>query len=233
MAKAIIKNIIKAGGLEIKRYNRRTGYYDNLYNKYQHYTMIPKDYFLDNLALCEKFGDTSGAFVECGVWRGGMSAAVAELLKSKNKEIHLFDSFQGLPPAQEIDGKEAVQWQSDVTSPNFFDNCNAEEHSAIEAMAMAKYQLYYIHKGWFDKTVPLYDGGEIAILRLDGDWYDSIMVCLRHLFPKVSKGGIVIIDDYYTWDGCARAVHDYLSSTQSTTRILQWNNQIAYLIKKD
>jgi O-methyltransferase len=233
MAKAIIKEIFKAGGIEIKRYNRRLEFYHSLYTKYHHYTMIPKEYFMINLAICENFAATSGSFVECGVWRGGMSAAIAEILESTKKDFHLFDSFEGLPPAKEIDGLEALQWQSDVTSPNFFDNCKADEEMAVAAMTMSNCKDYQIYKGWFDQTLPTYKGGDISILRLDADWYDSIMVCMKNLYPRVVTGGVVIIDDYYTWDGCSKAIHDYLSSVNSSSRVFQWNNEIAYLIKKD
>jgi O-methyltransferase len=69
--------------------------------------------------------------------------------------------------------------------------------------------------GWFDETVPplarRLRGEGIALLRLDGDWYESTTVCLEHLEPLVHEEGVIVIDDYYAWDGCARAVHDYLS----------------------
>ena len=88
-------------------------------------------------------------------------------------------------------------------------------------------------KGWFSDTVPHHPNQPIALLRLDGDWYDSTMVCLQNLYPKVVTGGIIIIDDYYSWDGCSKAVHDYLSSIQSVSRILTGFNRIAYIVKKD
>ena len=74
---------------------------------------------------------------------------------------------------------------------------------------------------------------EIAILRLDGDWDAySVKECLVKLFPLVSENGLVIIDDYYTWDGCSKAVHDYLSEVKSPSRVFQWKNQVAYIIRK-
>lgn len=214
----------------MRRYDARVDLYRALHRKYHGLTMIPEDAFVCNLELCERFKDLAGSYVECGVWRGGMSAAIAEVIG--NKELHLFDSFEGLPPAKEIDGQEAIQWQKDVTSPHYYDNCSAEESAVIKAMTLAGHSRYLTYKGWFDQTLPKYNGGPIAILRLDGDWYDSIMVSLRHLFPQVVSGGLVILDDYYTWDGCAKAVHDYLAQTQHPSRIYQWKNQVAYLIKK-
>jgi O-methyltransferase len=194
--------------------------------------MVPRESFLQNLELCRTFGHVDGDFVECGVWRGGMSAAIAEVL-GKERSVHLFDSFAGLPPAQEIDGKEALDWQRNTTAPGYFDNCAAEERYVVEAMRLAGHTRYTLHRGWFEKTIPGALRTPIGILRLDGDWYDSIRICLEHLFPLVSEGGIVVLDDYYTWDGCSRAVHDYLSATRSPSRVHQWRDHVAYILKKN
>jgi Macrocin-O-methyltransferase (TylF) len=75
-------------------------------------------------------------------------------------------------------------------------------------------------------------GRSIAVLRLDGDWYDSTMLCLEHLFPLVVPGGLMLIDDYYTWDGCARAVHDYLSREQAAGRIEKTSGGVTYIVHR-
>ena len=84
--------------------------------------------------------------------------------------------------------------------------------------------------GWFEKTLPgvRIDNG-IALLRLDADWYESTIACLENLYDQVVPGGIVIVDDYYTWDGCARAVHDFLAHRKVTARVRQWASAICYL----
>src|SRR5262249_42322226 len=66
---------------------------------------------------------------------------------------------------------------------------------------------------------PTFVSPNIAVLRLDGDWYDSTMICLRKFWNHVLPGGIIIIDDYFAWDGCTRAVHDFLSSIRANERI--------------
>jgi hypothetical protein len=108
----------------------------------------------------------------------------------------------------------------------------AEQTYAEEAMAKAGESRFKIYKGWFNETVPgvRVDSG-IALLRLDGDWYESTMVCLEAFYPQVVKGGMILIDDYFIWDGCSRAVHDYLSKTQSTDRIRHTPEGVAYLVK--
>lgn len=230
MAKGLIKKIARLGGVDLTRYNRIQDTYRSLYKKYQSFTMIPEDIFINNLELSNQFLHLNGDIVECGVWRGGMTAALAEVAGTKRK-IHLFDSFEGLPPAQEIDGADALAWQKNTNSDSFFDNCTADESFAMEAMKKSG-AIYRLYKGWFQNTLDQYEGTPIAILRLDGDWYESVKVCLDKLYPLVTKGGVVIIDDYYTWAGCARAVHDYLAETKSESRLYQWRNTVAYLIKQ-
>lgn len=195
--------------------------------------MIPEKEFIQNLELTTQFKKVQGIVVECGVWRGGMSAAIADVLGSE-RSYYLFDSFAGLPPAKSIDGEGAIAWQNNKSSETYYDNCSAEMKWAQEAMSLsAGKNTCIIIKGWFNETLSKFDPNEkIAVLRLDGDWYDSTMECLNSLYPKVNSGGLIIIDDYYLWDGCAKAVHDYLSKNEIPARIKQFNNgNIHYIVK--
>ena len=193
--------------------------------------MIPESTFVKNLNLCNSFKNIKGNIIECGVWRGGMIAAIAELLGNE-RTYYLFDSFEGLPKAQEIDGEAAIIWQNDKEAPMYYDNCKAEVHYAENAMKLASIKNYQTVQGWFSETLPKFNASEeIAILRLDGDWYDSITQCLNYLYPLVAKGGLIIVDDYYLWDGCSRAVHDYLSSHNIPDRIYQLDNNNCYIVK--
>ncbi|GIU82442.1 MAG: hypothetical protein D6687_12035 [Acidobacteria bacterium] len=216
----------------VKQQIRKTRY-RAIYRKYQNLTMVPYENFVPNLELCEKFKDVEGCVVECGVWRGGMSAAMAEIL-GPERNYYLFDSFEGLPQAQEIDGREAIEWQSRKDAPNYFDNCRAEIEFAQKAMALAKVPNVNIVKGWFKDTLPKAEFKEpIAILRLDCDWYESTMECMENLYPKVAKGGLIIMDDYYFWEGFSKAIHDYLSKYKLPERINQWkNSDVYYIIKR-
>jgi O-methyltransferase len=199
--------------------------------KFKGFSMVPSGHYVENLLLCSRFIDKKGVYVECGVWKGGMTAGMASLL-GNGFEYHLFDSFEGLPPAQSIDGASAIEWQNNTSSGAFYDNCKADKEDAAKAMKLSGAENFFLHKGWFDETLPQFKIESIDILRIDGDWYDSVMTCLKNLFPKVKEGGIIIIDDYYTWDGCTKAVHDYLSETQSSSKIFMYNNSIAYIEKR-
>jgi len=215
--------------LKNKQKTERLG---SLYDKYSEFTMIPKQDFMDCLDLVSRFKDIPGSVVECGVWRGGMIAGMSEITGAE-RTYYLFDSFEGLPEAKEIDGKAAIEWQKNVDSPGYFDNCKAEMEWAEKAMKKANITNYKLVKGWFDKTIPGYSfDSPITILHLDADWYDSTMVCLENLFPKVATGGIIILDDYHTWDGCSKAVHDYLSQNKRSERIDRAYSSGCYLIKK-
>lgn len=211
----------------------RQNRYAKIYRKVKKFTMVPEIEFYDNLCLVEFYGVAKGCVVECGVWKGGMSAAIAKLLGTE-RAYFLFDSFEGLPPAKDIDGKGAIAWQADKSSPFYFDNCKANESDAITAMKMVGSENFKTIKGYFNETLPDFKSQEkISVLRLDGDWYDSTMECLINLYPHVAEKGLIIIDDYYLWEGCRKAVHDYLSRNSLPDRIRQFNNGNVYYIIKN
>ena len=202
----------------------------SIYQRYQSFTMIPFEYFATNLFLCMDLAPADGCFIECGVWRGGMSAGIADVLP--NRTCHLFDSFEGLPPAREIDGSAALEWQSRVNSPIYYDNCRAERSFAERAMAQSAARECHIVQGSFSDTLNSFRPHEpIAVLRLDGDWDHFHHQCLNALFPHVMPGGLIIVDDYYTWDGCTRAVHDYLSRNGLCNRISQADGRVCFIQK--
>jgi O-methyltransferase len=205
--------------------------YQKIYTKYKEFTMIPEGIYIKNLKLAEELKNQTGDVVECGVWRGGMIAGISEIL-GKEHHYYLYDSFEGLPAAKEIDGKTALEWQNNKEGAYYHDNCKAEIDFSNKAMSLAGVD-YTCVKGWFDETVPTNTHSKISLLRLDGDWYESTLTCLKHLYPRVVKNGLILIDDYYTWDGCSRAVHDYLSSIQSVSRIYTGLGEVAFIRKND
>jgi hypothetical protein len=184
-----------------------------------------------------------GVFVECGTWRGGCS--VAMLLAQRIafgevlRPVYMLDSFAGLPNVEPRDGPLSAAWQAGADPAKFFDNCKAAAEDLDRLLVAQRFVPgdYHLVRGWFNETVPnlakdLSDAG-VALLRLDADWYSSTEVCLKHLCPLVVEEGVVIVDDYYAWDGCARAVHDYLSKHDLSYRIKSlYNYYGAYFIKR-
>ena len=212
---------------------RRHSRYRGIYRKFQEQTMIPEQVYVSNLELCESASHVQGCVVECGVWRGGMSGGIADLL-GPEREYFLFDSFEGLPPAETIDGPDMIECIRDKT-PDYRDNCRASREEAERSMQASAAKRYQLYKGWFSDTIPAFVApSPIAILRLDGDLYDSTMTCLKHLYGQVAQGGIVILDDYDYWEGCARATHDFLAEfsrdLRHTPRLRQWANSVTYMV---
>jgi O-methyltransferase len=191
----------------------------NVSRRYRQHTMISPLGFVDNLMIAERWAPPGGEVVECGVWRGGMIRGLAEVL-GRDRKYHLFDSFEGLPAAKsELDGQAAIDWQQNTGSRYYYDNCSADEAHAKALFEGSGYDVEF-HRGWFDDTIPKYQPERpISVLRLDGDWYDSTMTCLRGLVPHLAPKALILVDDYLQWDGCSRALHDYLSQSQSTMRI--------------
>ncbi|HEX4969353.1 MAG TPA: TylF/MycF/NovP-related O-methyltransferase [Nitrospiraceae bacterium] len=213
--------------------------------KVKPFTMVPEpaiDFLVEQvLRLIRE--NVPGVLMECGVWRGGCSMAMLlaqqAALGRVERLVYMLDSFQGLPPVTARDGPLARQWQDGGDPDNFLDNCKAVRSDVERALADMRFADgdFKIVEGWFDQTVSQVarevEPHSIALLRLDGDWYDSTRCCLDALMPLVSEGGVVVIDDYYAWDGCARAVHDYLSGTDAAYRIRSLPNWYgAYFVKK-
>ena len=160
-----------------------------------------------------------------------MIAGIADVLGSE-RNYYLCDSFEGLPPAENIDGPAAIKWQSDKEAPGYHNNCAAPIEYAKEAMAMARIDTANFIKGWYEHTLPeLQTQEQIALLRLDADWYSSTMLCLESLYKHVATNGIIILDDYFTWDGCSRALHEFLAKHQCVERISS-HHGVSYIRKK-
>ncbi len=165
-----------------------------------------------------------GDFVECGVATGGLACAMGLALKKHGqlRPFHLFDSYEGLPYAGPQDdcqpGLGLKTPMSDRPLSERLTSCGlnltsielVKEH--LEQVHVAELPWIF-HKGWFQDTLPALPANaipEIALLHLDGDLYESTLICLEHLYPRVVPGGLVIVDDY-GMIGCAKAVSDYFN----------------------
>jgi len=165
-----------------------------------------------------------GDIVECGVWRGGSMQAMALTLMSVgdvSRSLHLFDTFEGMPPPAEEDARtragvvtsaaELLE-ASDRTSKVW---AAASLEDVQQGMAATGYpaELVHYHPGLVEETTPHEAPERIAILRLDTDWYSSTRHELRELYPRLSPGGLLLIDDYHAWDGAKKAVDEWLAET--------------------
>jgi hypothetical protein len=174
-----------------------------------------------------------GSIIECGTWRGGMSAALISI-GGPAREYFFFDSFSGLPPPDERDGAEAFAWTKNTDGPRYFNNCTASLDEFMSTIARANYRPGSVHviKGDIDRTFSTISPPAVAILRVDVDWYRSTFQCLEKFWDHVVPGGLIILDDYYDWEGCRKAVHDFLSARHSSAAIRQTAfGKVAYIIK--
>jgi len=212
--------------------------YQLVYRKYRPYTMIGRLRYLENLALADAALSNpalrDGAIIECGTWKGGMAAGLIEV-GGPTRKYCFFDSFEGLPPAEDVDGERAKAYQADATSPEYLDNCSAtlDEFKSTIALANCPAKNIDIRPGFFEQSFETFEASPVAVLRLDADWYSSTMTCLTKFWDSILPGGIILIDDYYYWDGCAKAIHEFLTLKKATERIRQGRlGGVAYIRKE-
>jgi hypothetical protein len=165
-----------------------------------------------------------GAVVECGVWRGGSMMAVARTLTnlgSTHRDLYLFDTFEGMPEPGPHDvaltGETAKRLleRSDRTEDDRV-WCYAPIERVANALNLTGYpnRLLHLIPGLVEETLATAAPERIALLRLDTDWYESTRQEMHVLFPRLARGGVLIIDDYGHWQGARRAVDEYVNSHQ-------------------
>jgi Macrocin-O-methyltransferase (TylF) len=169
---------------------------------------------LDQLQFCVEdviHSQVPGDLIETGVWRGGASIFMRAVLRAHgvtDRTVWVADSFEGLPPP---DLKHFPQDTGPVG------NLHRVDYLAVSLDRVKDnfraYGLLDDHvrflKGWFKDTLPKAPVERLAVLRMDGDMYQSTMEALEALYPKLSVGGYVIVDDYGAIEQCRQAVHDY------------------------
>ena len=170
-----------------------------------------------------------GDIVECGVWRGGSMQAVARTLLSAgdtSRHLYLFDTYEGMPPPSEKDVRHDGSSAADLLTMLPRDSkvwAVATLEDVQEGFAQIPYPAEKVHfvKGLVEDTVPAEAPEQIAILRLDTDWYESTRHELEHLYPRLVSGGVLLIDDYGWWQGSREAVEEFLRKTGERLLLLR------------
>jgi hypothetical protein len=167
--------------------------------------------------------DIAGDFVECGVWRGGSMMAVALTLLRHgvtDRRLHLFDTFEGMPEPGDVDrdckGRAArILLKAHGPYATAVRACSTleEVRKALLTTGYDPRHLVFV-KGKVEDTLPAHAPQRIALLRLDTDWYESTYHELVHLYPRLSVGGVLILDDYGHWEGARRAVDQYVAENR-------------------
>ncbi|MCP5059850.1 MAG: macrocin O-methyltransferase, partial [bacterium] len=147
-----------------------------------------------------------GIGADPGAWRGGTTIFMRALLRRygvTDRTVWVADSFEGLPvPESASDG-------ADLSDVEHLKVSLSQVKSNFARFDLLDDQVRFL-EGWFRDTLPSAPIEQLAILRLDGDLYSSTMDALRSLYHRVSPGGYVIVDDYFSWDSCRRAVTEFL-----------------------
>jgi hypothetical protein len=185
-----------------------------------------------------------GAFVECGVWRGGSSMAAALTFmheKDTARDLWLFDTYTGLPRPTEHDvdnfsNQNALsEWLERKSGDDSSHWCEAGIEEVRANMSSTGYPQDKIRfiAGKVEETLALPENmpKEIAFLRLDTDFYESTKVELELLFPRLAQGGVMIIDDYGYWRGARQAVDEYFAATSQTYLLNRIDHTGRILIK--
>ena len=212
-----------------------------LYNRVAGHTMTPppRIYALARAVEYVVARGVPGAIVECGVWRGGSMMAAALTLRrlgATNRELFLFDTFAGMTPAGEEDVNAAGVRAADAL-PDAASDSDLKAAAGIEdvrrAMESVDYPRERIHlvEGPVEDTLPAAAPEEIALLRLDTDWYGSTKHELEHLYPRLAAGGVLILDDYGYWRGARRAIVEYLEENDVRLLLNRIDNSARIAVK--
>ncbi|WP_346535302.1 TylF/MycF/NovP-related O-methyltransferase [Micromonospora sp. DPT] len=182
---------------------------------------------LDNVQECVErvlADGIPGDLVETGVWRGGVTILMRAILKAHgvtDRRVWAADSFEGVPEAGE--GSHPLDQEMALHNLNSMLSVSADAVRAnFKAYDLLDEQVEFL-EGWFKDTLPAAPISSIAVLRLDGDLYESTREALIPLYPKLSVGGFIIIDDY-NMEPCRAAVHEYRDEHGITDEIRPVDN---------
>lgn len=168
-------------------------------------------------AVCEVIKNgVEGDLVERGTARGGCAALMGLTCRKRGqkRDLWVFDTFQGLPPPSEGDPDYELAKTREGTCRGEYD----EVKGLLENLGV--FEGAHLVKGLFQDTVPGAKVKRIAVLHLDGDWYESTRVCLDHLYDKVTPGGVIQVDDYGHWAGARKALHEFFDERKINPELI-------------
>jgi O-methyltransferase len=186
---------------------------------------------LDNIQYCVETAlrdGISGDLIETGVWRGGACIFMRGILKAHGdttRKVWLADSFKGLPPPNANDypadtGDQHHEWAFEFAVSRQVVEENFRRYGLLDD------QVRFL-EGWFKDTLPGAPIEKLAVIRLDGDMYESTAQALESLYDRLSPGGFVIVDDYFL-PACAKAVHDFRDARGIADEILNIDDRGCY-----
>ncbi len=191
----------------------------DLYHRVQPYTLTSHErvFALRQAVTYVVESETPGAIVECGVWRGGSMLAIALTLLElgrTDRDLYLFDTFETMPPPGEEDvdvwGVPAADtMEAALASPVYTYIPQEQIKQLLVDTGYPEERLHFV-KGMVEDTIPEHAPGQIALCRLDTDWYESTAHEMEHLYPRIPPNGILLVDDYGHYLGSRKAVDEYI-----------------------
>jgi hypothetical protein len=166
-----------------------------------------------------------GIMIEAGVALGG-SAVLLAAAKGEKRPLHLYDTFEMIPPPSPSDGPDAHQRYDTITTGKAVgikgDHYYGYRDNLLDSVAntFSKFRLppeenrVSFWKGYFQDTLVINE--PVALAHIDCDWYDSVMWCLEQIVPNLVVGGTLVIDDYEAWSGCRKAVDAYFADQRES-----------------
>lgn len=162
--------------------------------------------------------DVPGAIAECGVWRGGSAMVIAHTLLDlgvTDRDLYLYDTYTHMPDPGAHDwdfrGRHADEYMEQARTSEAFRYLPYEQVIAVvEATGYPRERLHFV-QGMVEDTIPDEAPEQLAVVRLDTDWYESTAHEMRHLYPRLASGGVLIVDDYGHFMGSKKAVDEYFA----------------------
>ena len=200
------------------------------------FTLVSNERLKNLYGQCSKFKSTNYSFVECGVAKGGC-LSMMKFASGKNNKIFGFDSFEGMP---RITNEDIGDYNKSCPLKDFGkvgDNLSGGIDNVYNTFNRLNLNMDNVTliKGFFQDTLQVQENianiGKIAILRLDGDWYESTKICLDKLYDNVIEGGIIIIDDYGHFIGAKKATDEFRDKYNIKSPLIQTDYTEYYWIK--
>ncbi len=219
-----LNNLFNKFGYKLQKNNEKEEYAEfyDLYLKCKPYTMtsIERMYALYKGVEYVVKNNIPGDFVECGVWKGGSSMLIAlTLLKFRvnDREIWMYDTYEGMSEPGEVDkdptGGKAHDIWTKLKEGAKSGWCVSSLEEVKNNLFVTNYPTELLHfiPGMVESTIPeQMPEKDIALLRLDTDWYESTKHEMHFMFPLLVHSGVLIIDDYGHWEGAKKAIDEYV-----------------------
>ena len=232
MIKNLLRSLLKNVGYEIRKYPRCIDpavekEFKELYGKLEMKSgqSWQRFYSLYKALIHITENNIPGDIVECGVYKGASLVVAGHVLKALNdtrRKIYLYDTFEGMLEAGSHDvlvgsGKDAKEMLSEMGMEKWGDWCRGdldEVQKNVWKTGYPKDQFVFV-KGKVEDTIPKTIPGKIALLRVDVDWLEPTYHALTHLFPRLCRNGVLILDDYGHWEGAKKAVDRYFTENKT------------------